>query len=121
MAKEPSEPSSQARIHFHFVKSADFRVIHVDGAHGGITPHGYIQMTMYAERTPIPQRTTHSVSAEGKLGQEITDERLSRDGAIRECEVTALMDLKTAAALRKWLDEKIRDLQEIQTQRSKEK
>ena len=98
-------------INFHFIKSADFRVIHVDGAHGGVTPHGYVQMTLYSERAAIPQRTTHGISDEGRVGGELRDERLSRDGPVRECEVTALMDVATAIALRTWLDDRIGAIQ----------
>ncbi len=102
------------RINFHFVKSADYRVIHVDGAHGGITPHGFVQMTLYAERQPIPQRTTHEVSS-GQVGDELTDERLGRDGPVRECEVTAILSLPTATALRDWLEKRIEQLNAART------
>lgn len=106
MADKKSAPLGKIEsIDFHFIKSADYKVIHVDGAHGGISPHGYVQMTLYAERFPIPQITTHSITPEKQLGKE-TD-RVGRDGLIRECAVTAMMDYRTTVALRDWLNQKI--------------
>ncbi len=98
------------RMEFHYIKSANFRVIHVDGVHGGVSPRQKIQMAIFSERSPIPQRTSHRVVKEGhgfKLLEEIPDSRVSRSGVIREVEAELLMDLETAEALRTWLEERI--------------
>ncbi len=92
-------------IAFHYQKSPFYRTVHTDGVWGGLTPRGYIAMTLFAERNPIPRQLHYAVSPEGALGEE-TD-RVQKDGIIREAAVTAMMDVKLAKALRDWLQEKI--------------
>lgn len=114
-----ADEEAAKKIYHHFVKSAGFRVIHVDGAHGGITPQGYVQMTLYSERQPIPKRTTHEVFPSGEA-RELEGDRVARDGLVRECEVTALMDVPTAVALRDWLNNRIELVQRMLEERSGE-
>jgi hypothetical protein len=109
---DQDDKSAPGKIRFHYLKSSAYRVIHVDGAHGGVTPHGYIQMSLLSERHPTPQISTYALSETKRLGEEMLDERVGRDGLIREVEVTALMDYRTAIALRKWLNDRIAELEQ---------
>src|SRR3989304_8127727 len=95
------------KLRFHYIKSNNFRVVHVDGAHGGITPHGYIFFCVYNDRAPIPQVTVHGIDNDGSVTVEIPDERISKDGIVREVEVGLVMDLATAERLPRGLREKI--------------
>ena len=99
-------PSS---FEFHYLKSNSFRVVHCDGVWGGTTPRGYITMSFYSERAPIPRRIIHEFKPEGILGQETG--RDSREGIIREVEVEVMMDLAVAKSLIPWLEEKIQALE----------
>ncbi len=95
----------QDKISFDYIKSNQFRVIHVDGVHGGATPKGHaIQMAFFSERAPIPKRETYGLVG-GKLGER--KEKVERDAIVREVEVEVIMDLETAKAITKWLGEKI--------------
>lgn len=94
-------------LKFNYIKSNLFRVIHADGVWGGATPQGRIHVSLFNERTPIPQQTVHEITPEGKLGPEIVGERITKDGIVREVEVEAIMDLDVAKSLAKWLNEKI--------------
>ena len=96
---------------YHFIKSNLYRVIHADGAHGGVTPQGFLQMNLYNERFPIPRETRHRV--EPNL-PEIREERVVRKGAVREVEVGVVMDIGTAASLVVWLTKQIEHLKSIQ-------
>lgn len=101
---------------FHYIKSNYFRVIHADGIHGGVTPKLKIQMAFFSERNPIPQTTVHGVSETSDgvvLKDEIRSKRVTKSGIIREVEAEILMDLETAKALYKWLDEKIKIIETI--------
>ena len=110
------------KLRFHYIKSNNFRVVHVDGAHGGITPHGYIFFAVYNDRAPIPQVTVHEIDEDGSVTTEdIRDERISKDGIVREVEVGLVMDLATAESLQRWLEEKINKLKELQKKAPKEK
>ncbi len=102
------------KVRFNFIKSNYFRVVHMDGAHGGVTPHGQIFVSVYNERAPIPQATLHVVDSAGTLGKEAREERIVKEGLVREVEVGMIMDLATAESLHQWLGEKIATLKEIQ-------
>ncbi|HLF94908.1 MAG TPA: hypothetical protein VJB14_15685 [Planctomycetota bacterium] len=89
-------------IHFDFVKSNLFRVIHADGV--WISPYGEnINVTFFNERIPIPRQTTQELKNDGTLGPEDVAKRLGRDALIREMEVNVVMSLQTAKAVQAFL------------------
>ncbi len=99
------------RINFDYIKAQHFRVIHADGAIGGLTPNGHIHMALYSERAAIPRRMVFPLEA-NKLGGEIQSERVSRDAYVREIDVDVMMTLDVAEALRQWLDDKVKELRQ---------
>ena len=104
--------ATQGTISFDYIKSNQFRVIRVDGVHGGLAPKAHvIQMAFFSERRPIPKKETFRLK-QGQLGKQIAKEE--RDAIIREVEVEALMDLETAKAVSKWLEEKIELMTELE-------
>ena len=105
--KEVTKPT---RVAFDYIKSASFRVIHADGAIGGVTPGGYIHMALYNERRALPIRIVFAAAERG-LGEEISREE--PDSFERELEVDVFLDLDTAQALRNWLSEKIALLSQL--------
>ena len=113
--KEVLKILEKGKINFDYIKSYQFRVIRVDGAHGGITPKGQaIQMALFSERQPIPRKETYRLK-EGRLGEKIKEATEQREAIIREVEVEALMDLETAKAISKWLEIKIKLMTEIES------
>lgn len=97
-------------IEFHYIKSNSFRAVHCDGVWGGTTPRGYITMNFYSERAPIPNRLKHAVEPDGRVGKEIAEGRITREGIIREVEVEVIMDLEMAKSVVDWLQGHIRFL-----------
>ncbi len=63
---ETKPPSS---IKFYFEKAKLFRVVHVDGAIGGITPTRDVFVSLYNQRIALPQIIEQAISPEGKLGE----------------------------------------------------
>jgi hypothetical protein len=100
--KKPEKLPSE--IKFDYIKSNQFRVVHVDGAHGGVSPKGLIQMAFFSERAPIPQQETYMLE-QGKLGK--CKAVKQRDAIIREVEVETLIDLQVAKVIVQWLGDKI--------------
>jgi len=104
----PPSDRSHGPVSFNYIKSTNFRVIHVDGAIGSLTPRGLIHAALYSERMPIPQLMVHSIGADGNLlppsAQEI------RPGVVREVEVSLLLDRNAADSLRAWLADQIAEL-----------
>jgi hypothetical protein len=102
MPEAPAEAENlPARVTFFYIKSNQFRVIRVDGAHGGVTPRLQIQMALYSERLPIPQQAIHELK-DGKLVEPAVDQ-IGKEGIVREVEVEGLMDVDTAKSLVAWL------------------
>ena len=106
MAKT-KKPSTFA---FNYIKSSNFRVIHVDGAIGGLTPAGFVHMTVYSERVAIPKKVVYEVREDGSLGEEI--DRDSLEDVVREMEADLIFNLDEAIALRDWLDDQVKKAQE---------
>jgi hypothetical protein len=115
------EQERDAKIEFHYIKSNYFRVVHADGVWGGATSNLNIHMSFFSERGPIPQRIVHAIEPRGVLGGEIAEERISRKGVVREVEVDVVLNLEMAVSLRKWLDDKIKNLQEVAASAAKVK
>lgn len=101
------------RVKFHYIKSSQFRVVHVDGFIGGPTPRLGVHMAIYSERVAIPQQVEHVLKDDGSLGEEVVANRVSKEGIVREVEVDAVMDLDTAKALQTWLGEQIAIIESV--------
>ena len=102
-----AEEQDGVKIKFHYLKSSYYRVIHVDGAIGGVTPTGEVFFSLYSQRPPIPDLTVQLVSESGQLVEEIKEERQGRDGVVREVEAGLVMSLPVASQLRDWLTQRI--------------
>lgn len=103
---------AEGEIEYHFEKSHLFRVVHVDGAVGAISPgDSFIHMSVFSERAPIPKRMVHALQPDGIVGPENREKRDVRPGAFREMEVDLVFNLETAVRLRAWLDHTIQELQ----------
>lgn len=107
MAKGKLTPEGAAStVKFHFIKSPTFQIDHVDGAFGGITPRGTINIMFYSERNPLPKTVEHEVQ-NGVVGRELKEKRESKDGIIRDVSRGVVMDIAVAVSLRDWLSQKI--------------
>ena len=87
-------------VDIHFVKSAHFRVVHVDGAWGGLTPAQNLSLGFYSERIAIPRLVQFGITGDGKLGEEL--DRQGRTGVVREMEVELVMDKAAATSFLEW-------------------
>lgn len=105
-------PEDSQTIKFHYIKSPHFRVIHVDGAIGGITPAKNIHISLYSERAAIPQIITQKLNPDGSLGDKVSES--GKEGMVREMDVDVIVSLSAARSLRDWLDQTIHSLEEVQ-------
>jgi hypothetical protein len=109
---ESESPSFQGknqppeRVTFNYIKSNFFRVIHVDGIEGGVTPSSDIYINLYSERFSIPKKRVYELDSEGSL-DEVVEERDDLNSVIREIDVSAVMSIDTAKALFEWLKDMI--------------
>jgi hypothetical protein len=98
-------------VSFFYIKGTQFRVVHSDGAIGGITPRGFIHCAFYNERPAIPQVQTHNVSPEGQLSDPVSTE--GKVGIVREIDFDVIMTKQAAVDLRDWLTQQINALDQI--------
>jgi hypothetical protein len=112
MTEQAESHLLDGEIEFHFEKSNFFRVVHVDGAFGGISPGTQtIHMSIFSERQPIPKKIVQKIQ-HGELGAEIPEKRVGRSGIFRELEADLVMNVEVAISLRAWLDQRINELQQ---------
>jgi hypothetical protein len=104
----PSNPEQE--IVFKYVKSNFFRVIHADGAWGGVSPRGDIHIAFYNERVAIPESSS-LVIAEGEIVK--PEEYTTSSKFVREVEADIMVDLVTAKSLHTWLADKIEALESL--------
>lgn len=112
-ATEESSPSNEHLFKIHYIKGNQFRVIHVDGMVGGITPSGEgIELALYSERLPIPRYSLNRITGEDGSYEEV-DTR-GRPGVVREVDVNAIMTADTAEKIGMWLLEQVEVLRELE-------
>src|SRR5260370_19203370 len=117
----PANPTPTAhKVKFFHQKGSLFRIVHVDGSIGGLTPSLDLFVSVYNQRAPIPQVTVQEISEEGVLGDEILADRQTKEGIVREVEVGLIMNLQTAKVFHQWLTDKIGLAEKAQQQISAE-
>lgn len=111
----PSQSGHEEKlIRFDYIKSNCFRVVRVDGAHGGVSAKGDgIQMALFSERRAIPKREEYVLlEDEGKVG-DLKNVEIRDCTLIREVEVEAILPMSAARALHLWLGQKIKEAELI--------
>jgi len=101
------------KIEFHNKVNENFREVHVDGAHGGVTPRGFINANFYSERFPIPKSNILEFDEEANKFINSGIGEGSKEGIVRHYEFGVYMDLKTAKEFYKFLGGKINELETI--------
>jgi hypothetical protein len=77
-------------ISVSYIKSSQFRVVSAQGAYGGFAPRGHFALTVFSERSAIPQESTLQVDPITKTGTETVTK--TRAGIVRELEVCLMLD-----------------------------
>lgn len=101
------------KFEFDLIKSNFFRVVYAEGAWGGVSPRGKLNIAFYNERSAIPTKTALTLVKDGTGAlksagpEEIVS---SRNTIVRELEVEVVMDLAGAVDFYQWLGERIEQL-----------
>jgi hypothetical protein len=99
------------RVNFDYIKSNLFRTARADGLVCGVNGFADIVLSFFSERTAIPKRAVHHL-VNGRLGDEIPDERVTRDAIVREVEISLSMNLAVAKATVKLLTDQIKNVED---------
>jgi hypothetical protein len=101
------------KITVHNKISSNYRQLHVDGAFGGVTPMGFMNLSFYGERAPIPKATDYNLTDEGFLGSVISNSPDTKTGILREFEFGIYMNLNVAKAMVVLLNSKIEEFESV--------
>ena len=113
MSQEPYSTKEPVSIDVNYVESSFSRVIHVDGAWGGLAPQGNIHMAIYSEHNTSPQQVTYTfVSGETKEKVEMS---VGKGRFTREIEANLIMTPDVARAIRDWIDDKLKVFRQSQS------
>lgn len=105
MSDPAQEGLSEAKV--YFIKTPNYVEIPVHGAFGGINlATGQLHMSMYSERSPLPQELVYQIDPAG-TAQEVLEKRIGKEGPVRIVQVVLHFDINTAVALRNWMNDKI--------------
>lgn len=116
MSDTPTK-ASENRVAFDYIKSSHFRVVHVDGIIGGLTPSRMLHIATFSERPSIPRHVVNDLTMDGQLGPEVPELMENRQSIVREMDVDLILSFDTANRLREWLDEQIKNFELIEQQR----
>lgn len=103
MAKENKTQS----VVIHNIKSKLYRQVHIDGAHGSITPTGYININFFSQHGAIPKGTEFETTPDGQISKPIRNIDNSKEGIVREFEFGTYMDIQTCISLKEFLERTI--------------
>ena len=107
-----NDPVTSERVPIDYLKSAQFRNVHVDGVIGSVTPSGHIHVATFCERPALPRRMVHHPNPDGTLGDAIPEETVSRGSIVRDMEVDLFFTPEVAKELRDWLTGRLDDIEQ---------
>src|SRR5271157_2184176 len=101
-------------IKFHYIKANLFRVIHVDGAIGGITPNRGIFVSLFSERSALPKMIEQELLPNGTLGEEKTVVQYSegKEGLVRDMEIGVMLSVDVAQKIAEFLNNQVKILKQ---------
>jgi len=106
---EKTENAPSGAVTYHYIKGNFFRVVHADGAIGGLTPNRSIFLSLFSERGAIPQMVEQALNPDGTLGDE--KKRMGKEGLVREVEVGAMLSGPAAKRIAEWLLKQVQILE----------
>lgn len=69
--------NNERELTFKFIFPENYNPVYANGVHGEVTPRGEFILHFVQERRPIPKAIKHTLTEDGKLGDEI--ERAPQD------------------------------------------
>ncbi len=109
------------KIKFIYKTSNEVIPTYVNGAFGGITDCNEILLHFFFESRPIANQRTFEWLEDGSLGEEIqAEEQVDKNAVVeRDIKASLILTSETARDLAEWLVEKIKTIEEDQTEEKK--
>jgi hypothetical protein len=106
---EGTPPPPAGAIRFFYEKGKYFRVAHVDGVIGGLTPTRDVFVSIYSQRVALPQTIDQTITPDGKLGAVVG--KSGKEGIFREMEIGLVMSPEVANQIAEFLRDHARAAQ----------
>ena len=111
MASKPGA-SSPAQVTFRFSKDENYRLIPVNGAWGGVTPRGDVQVELFHENHAMPTTVVHSVT-EGRVAGELKRTPKAEKTEVQRTVLAGMvLTAEQAESIGRWLQAKAREARE---------
>ena len=112
MSQPSRAPKPVDEVEIRFERASDYKIVHADGAWGGITPSGSVAIGFYAEYKGEPT----SIIYEAKGGSPTEVRRSGPEPLRRELQVNVMMTESVAVALYEWLGTRLAELETLKSQ-----
>lgn len=100
----------QNKVKFRYVKGNDHRIIHADGAKGGLTNRGFLLIDFFAEYPNYFNDELHKITKAGQLEQIVQKVDTSQPiELIRERQIGVMMSISVAKSLAIWINARVKE------------
>lgn len=100
---------TQKQIKIDYIFSEGYNPTYVNGAFGGLNPHGEIIINFFFERNALPKSQTYAIKEDGTLGDLIQKEDTRT--IVRFVSNGITLNYDSAKAIHEWLGDRIKDLE----------
>ena len=113
MLKLSKKKEKLKEVQFVFEEADDYKIAHVNGVWGGVTPRGELVCNFFFEHTPVPNVEIRYVDDKGKLTEK-SIRKPSEPSVIRELRVGISLHKEQAISIAKWMLERVKQFEQIQ-------
>ncbi len=101
-------------IKFKYICSPLYNPVYINGAYGGVSPQGEINVNFYLERKGLPKYHEFYVDNKGKMTEKSIIPEDHKMSMVRVVETGITMNLRGAKGVHKWLGAKIKELEQLE-------
>jgi hypothetical protein len=98
------------RVKFTFRKAENYKTHFINGAYGGLSPHGDVICNFFFEYKTLPE-SEEAIVTDGKLTP--VKNALQESEMTRELKVGVIMSPSEARIIAKWLNDKVDEFEKI--------
>lgn len=105
----------QQEVRFVFKEADDFKLVHINGVWGGVSPRGELVCNFFFEHTQVPEEEIRFVDEEGALTEK-SKRKPSKPIVVRELRVGISMAKEQAVSVANWMLEKVKEFKQFQVE-----
>ena len=115
MARRTKADQLPSQLTFKYIFDDAYNPTFANGVYGGVTPSGELVLNFYLERHALPDRVTHEVTSEGRLGEELDRKPDDHEKSlVRFVGPGVVLTLDGARSVHQWLQKQIERAEQVQ-------